>query len=184
MPIQSQEKLLGIFVIRLEKSVLNERENRLLSAWVRLAGVAMEKIHLAEEARQAKLVLEGEKLRKALFNSVSHELDVYKRQAYNNSKIEYKGFIKPEEFYPQIDVLIVPSIWNEPLGRVVFEAYSYGIPVIASKRGGITEIVKEGETGYLFEPFQKGELLMYIEKFTKKSVDISEMSKRLSLIHI
>ena len=74
MPIQSQEKLLGIFVIRLEKSVLNERENRLLSAWVRLAGVAMEKIHLAEEARQAKLVLEGEKLRKALFNSVSHEL--------------------------------------------------------------------------------------------------------------
>lgn len=74
MPIQMQEKLLGIFAIRLEKSVLGEREKRLLSAWVQLAGVAMEKIHLAEEARQVKLVLEGEKLRTALFNSVSHEL--------------------------------------------------------------------------------------------------------------
>lgn len=74
VPVQVQEKMFGIFAIRLKKTYLSEREERLLSAWVRLTGVAMEKISLAEQARQAKLVLEGEKLRTALFNSVSHEL--------------------------------------------------------------------------------------------------------------
>jgi glycosyltransferase involved in cell wall biosynthesis len=51
-----------------------------------------------------------------------------------------------------IDMLIVPSLLNESLGRVVLEAYSCGIPVIGSNRGGIPEIVVEGETGFLFDP--------------------------------
>lgn len=74
MPIMMQEKVYGIFVIDLQRASLSAQEKRLISAWVRLAGVAMEKISLAEQARQAKLVLESEKLRMALFNSVSHEL--------------------------------------------------------------------------------------------------------------
>ena len=56
------------------------------------------------------------------------------------------GFIAPEAFYEQVDVLIVPSLWREPLATVVLEALGYGVPVIVSNRGGLPELVQEGET--------------------------------------
>jgi glycosyltransferase involved in cell wall biosynthesis len=49
-------------------------------------------------------------------------------------------------------VLIVPSIWHETFGLVVAEAYAVGLPVIASRIGALTEIVRDGETGLLFTP--------------------------------
>ena len=48
-------------------------------------------------------------------------------------------------------VLLVPSL-NEAFGRVVIEAMAAGIPVIGVNRGGMTEIIKDGVTGYLVPP--------------------------------
>jgi glycogen(starch) synthase len=70
--------------------------------------------------------------------------------------VHWLGFTQPEDFLPKIDLLIVPSIWQEPLGRVIVEAYSYGIPSLASRVGGIPEIIEEGITGFLFDPFTPG----------------------------
>src|SRR5690606_27119957 len=68
------------------------------------------------------------------------------------SNIQFVGYVDPDEEIPKHDVLIVPSLWNEPFGRVVIEAYAHGKPVIGSNRGGITELIKDGLTGFLFEP--------------------------------
>jgi glycosyltransferase involved in cell wall biosynthesis len=35
---------------------------------------------------------------------------------------------------------------------VILEAYSYGVPVIGARRGGIPELIEDGETGLLFDP--------------------------------
>ncbi|MDP2267412.1 MAG: glycosyltransferase, partial [Thiobacillus sp.] len=48
--------------------------------------------------------------------------------------------------------LVVPSIWYETFGLVVIEAFACGTPVIASRIGALAELVREGETGLLFEP--------------------------------
>jgi glycosyltransferase involved in cell wall biosynthesis len=56
------------------------------------------------------------------------------------------------------DILVNSSIEPEPLGHSVLEAAALGIPVVASKCGGLTEIVENGENGYLFEPGNAGEL--------------------------
>lgn len=48
--------------------------------------------------------------------------------------------------------LIVPSIWQEPFGLVVTEAFACGTPVIAARSGALPEIVGEGETGFLYDP--------------------------------
>jgi glycosyltransferase involved in cell wall biosynthesis len=49
------------------------------------------------------------------------------------------------------DVVVVPSTWNEPFGRVIVEAMSTGRPVIASRVGGIPEILTGPLERFLFE---------------------------------
>ena len=62
---------------------------------------------------------------------------------------------------PRIDVYkliasshmaVVPSICPEPFGRVALEANYLGVPVVASKIGGLPEIVRDGVTGFLVKP--------------------------------
>lgn len=72
-------------------------------------------------------------------------------EAQNPSAIRFLGWVEPAEFFPRIDVLVVPSRWHEPLARVVVEAHSYGIPVVGAARGGIPEQVENGVTGLLFD---------------------------------
>jgi glycosyltransferase involved in cell wall biosynthesis len=55
------------------------------------------------------------------------------------------------ELLGALDVLIVPS-WEEPFGRVVVEAMSMCVPVIATDVGGPAEIVQDGEDGILLPP--------------------------------
>jgi len=47
---------------------------------------------------------------------------------------------------------LVPSVWSEPFGLVALEAMSAGRPVIASRTGGLVDIVADGETGFLVQP--------------------------------
>jgi glycosyltransferase involved in cell wall biosynthesis len=65
--------------------------------------------------------------------------------------VRFLGWTEAEAFFPEIDVLVLPSIWPDPQPRVTFEAFGHGIPVIGSNSGGIPEEIDEGETGWLFE---------------------------------
>lgn len=47
---------------------------------------------------------------------------------------------------------IVPSLYPESFGRSALEAIATGLPVIATNRGGLTDIVENGKTGIIFEP--------------------------------
>jgi len=66
--------------------------------------------------------------------------------------VEFLGYVKPEELFRLIHCLVVSSRWHEPFGRVIIETFACAIPVIASNRGGIPEIVDEGQTGWLYDP--------------------------------
>jgi glycosyltransferase involved in cell wall biosynthesis len=57
-----------------------------------------------------------------------------------------------EDVYRETDVLILPSIWPENQPVSITEAMAARIPVIASRIGGIPELVKDGITGFLFTP--------------------------------
>jgi glycosyltransferase involved in cell wall biosynthesis len=73
--------------------------------------------------------------------------NLLKNISANDTRISFTGYVKSEDFYPQIDVLIVPSIWNEPLGMVAIEACANHIPVITSATGGLKEIIADGYNG-------------------------------------
>jgi glycogen(starch) synthase len=55
--------------------------------------------------------------------------------------IEFLGFVNPAEFLRDIDVLIVPAVWQEPFGLTIVEAYAAGVPVIGANSGGVAEII-------------------------------------------
>lgn len=48
--------------------------------------------------------------------------------------------------------LVVPSVWYENFPRTIVEAFACGLPVIASRIGALADIVRDGQTGLLFEP--------------------------------
>lgn len=65
--------------------------------------------------------------------------------------------------YQQADICIVPSIWEEPFGIVALEAMACGVPVCASRTGGLQDIVVHGRTGLLFEPGNAAALAACLE---------------------
>jgi glycosyltransferase involved in cell wall biosynthesis len=55
------------------------------------------------------------------------------------------------------DVAVAPS-WQEPYPRTAMEAFAAGVPVVATRVGGIPELIREGETGLLVEPHRPDQL--------------------------
>jgi len=75
---------------------------------------------------------------------------------------EYMTFLgfkdNPIDFYQISDIVVVPSVFQEPFGRIVIESLACGTPVIASKIGGIPEILTGEFQQYLFTPGSSEEL--------------------------
>jgi glycosyltransferase involved in cell wall biosynthesis len=53
---------------------------------------------------------------------------------------------------------VVPSVWSEPFGLVAIEAMASGVPLVASRIGGLVDIVEDGVSGLLVTPGDAGEL--------------------------
>jgi glycosyltransferase involved in cell wall biosynthesis len=87
------------------------------------------------------------------------------KEKYGGARCRFLGYVTLEEYYASVDVTVVPSLWHEPLGRVVFESYAFGSPVIGSIRGGIPEIIENGVTGFLFDPDDSSSLTATMKKF-------------------
>jgi glycosyltransferase involved in cell wall biosynthesis len=67
----------------------------------------------------------------------------------------------------QHHVLIFPSIWPEPFARTILEAMATGLPVIGTKSGGTSELLRDGETGFTFMPGDYEQLKELIQLLAK-----------------
>ena len=76
-------------------------------------------------------------------------------QEYPNAPIEYRGFLSTSQLQDELRycraILVTPR-WIEAYPNVMLEALACGVPLIAYRRGGLSEIVQEGKTGWLVEP--------------------------------
>lgn len=67
----------------------------------------------------------------------------YLKNLLEGLNYRFLGKVKPIDFYKEVQLTVVPSVWNEPFGRVVIESLSYGVPVCMAARGGLTELYNE-----------------------------------------
>ncbi len=68
-------------------------------------------------------------------------------------RVVFTGYVdRVYELYGIMDVVVHASIEPEPSGRVIFEAMSVGVPVVASCFGGPKEFVDDGVDGFIVDP--------------------------------
>lgn len=91
------------------------------------------------------------------------ELEAFKKK---DDRINIVGFMNSQEFYKQVDVVVIPSVWPDTFPTVAFEACANNVPVICSRIGGLPEIVKQEVNGKLFTPGNVGELSEAINSLT------------------
>lgn len=77
--------------------------------------------------------------------------ELFKEMAKGLTNITFEGFVENVNDYIKcFDMFVFPSR-NEGLGSTLLDVMKIGIPIIASRVGGIIDIIKDGENGFLFD---------------------------------
>jgi len=83
------------------------------------------------------------------------EYELLSRSMGHEKNISFEGFVahsRLQEYYASTKIVIFPSIVPETFGRIAAEAMAMGKPVIATRTGGVPEIVRNGENGIIVPP--------------------------------
>lgn len=100
----------------------------------------------------------------------------YLQQLAGTAPIRFVGRMPPQDFLSMIDTLVLPSLCHEAHPLTAVEACCSGTPVIASRRGGIPEVVVDGHNGLLYEPDATGTLAACMQRL----IGDSELHARLA----
>lgn len=97
-----------------------------------------------------------------------------------NPSIQWVGRRTIQEVYDlmgKASMVIVPSEWHEPFGRIIIEAFAKGTPVIGARTGAIPHLVDHGHTGLLFEPGNPESLYEQVASACNNLVKWKEMGR-------
>jgi glycosyltransferase involved in cell wall biosynthesis len=106
-----------------------------------------------------------------------------------NEKIVHRPFINTvqeirHEYY-HCDVVVIPSL-HEGMPNVMLEAMSCGKIVVASNLAGMKDVIVHGENGFLFNPYQEGDLQKIIDEvfsLTLEQVQIISLKAHQTMIN-
>ena len=82
------------------------------------------------------------------FEGLSNELGVYGMVTFHGTVTDKE---RKEKFYRDNSVFVYPPVWQEAFGISIVEALSKGLICVASKTGGIPEVIDRDDVGILFE---------------------------------
>jgi glycosyltransferase involved in cell wall biosynthesis len=91
--------------------------------------------------------------------------------------VEFRGYVTARDqdaLWQGARALIVPSIWEEPFGLAVLEAWAHGRPALVSNRGGLPEIVPDPAAR--FSPDRPDEIAAILDRYCTNSQDLSRMA--------
>jgi glycosyltransferase involved in cell wall biosynthesis len=134
------------------------------------------------------LVLGSSKLwptydRRLTNRSISYESQTRAEAA--DLPVHFAGVVSEAEkpqYFAAADIFVCPSVWNEPFGLSNLEAMAAGKPVVASRVGGIPEVVRDQETGILVNPGEKEPLANAITLLGKSEETRLVMGSKGSMV--
>jgi len=128
-----------------------------------------------------KLMLVGEGSMKSFFQDLTKKINV-------QDCVEFVGkvpYSEVQEYHKKIDIYLGISTYNdESFGVSLLEAQACGTPVIATKMGGLPEVVLENKTGIFVEsknPFQTADAIMKIISSPESYSDFSGLAREFVL---
>ncbi|MEM6579680.1 MAG: glycosyltransferase family 4 protein [Pseudomonadota bacterium] len=83
-----------------------------------------------------------------------------------------------QNVYKTSDIIVMPSQWDEPFGLINVESGASKLPIVASRAGGIPEVIKHGENGFLVERDDLDELTQSVEMLLENKALREEIGKR------
>ncbi len=90
----------------------------------------------------------------------------------------FVGVLRGEDLaqaYASADLFVLPSS-TETLGLVALEAMAAGIPAVVANRGGLPDLVIDGQTGYLFDPDVSTDLIARVDALRQNPSLLAQMS--------
>lgn len=93
-------------------------------------------------------------------------------------RVEWLGYV--ENVWPHITaatVGVVPSIGTEAFGLSALEMMSVGVPVVATQKGGLAEIISDGVDGRLFTPGNSDELAKLLEELLTNPEQLKKLGE-------
>lgn len=136
---------------------------------------------LLKERNDIELVVVGDYMSKSKGEKAAYQREVRELAERLKPLCRMVGGVTPEEiynYYSLADLVVIPSQFQEPFCMVAIEAMGAGKPVLISTRGGMTEFVKEGDTGFhLQEPMTSETIARDINK-ALASPDLNDVALR------
>jgi glycogen(starch) synthase len=120
-----------------------------------------------------RLVVVGDGEARAALQALAANLGV-------GARVAFEGWVDPADmacWYRRARALVVPSRWREPFGLVVLEAAEAARPVIATRTGGLAEIVEDGVTGYQVPVEDVGALADAMKRVIEEPDRAAEMGR-------
>lgn len=114
---------------------------------------------------------DGPKLEELKLFSETHDL---------RDRVIWVGWVEYSQlgtYFRHADVLVFPTL-EDIWGMVVLEAMALGKPILCSKSAGVSEMIVEGENGYIFDPNQPAELAKLMSCFIDNPDQIMTMGSQ------
>jgi glycosyltransferase involved in cell wall biosynthesis len=94
-------------------------------------------------------------------------------------RIVWHGFLSASrQIYGQMDICVVPSRSEDALPTAAIEAAFFGIPVVATRQGGLPEIIEDGSTGLLVDAEQPAQLAFSLTALLEGQSLCTEMGRQ------
>ena len=124
-----------------------------------------------------KILVVGDGPKKENLEKLAEKLDLH-------SRIEFLGRKQGEELkniLAEAKAIIIPSVWYENMPYVAAETLAMGKIVIASRIGGLSDLIEDGQNGFLFAPGDSWELAQKIIDLEKYDLEKIRIAARNSL---
>lgn len=130
--------------------------------------LAVEAIHSAS-SEVALIVVGGDKNQQKYID--------YARSLLGPDRVKFVGETRPDEYLACADGFILPTLYD-PFPNSAMEAFASGLPVLTTLQCGAAEIIQNGENGFVFDFFDKKEIIQAIGRWLDSSSNWALMRKK------